>query len=194
MSTEIILLACSKCRQDKPTSNFRKNNRTSRGYAYWCNQCHSARQKELGRPHETKYRRQQSTVNREQYLAYFKANHDTNKEARLLKARQWKQQNRQRNLTIVGSRRKRHKNAQPPWANTTLIQDVYAAANTKTRETGVPYVVDHYYPLKGKTVCGLHVAENLHIIPKQENLAKGNKHPDEFYESGLDAKPTSFTS
>lgn len=40
-------------------------------------------------------------------------------------------------------------------------------------------IVDHFYPLKGKAVSGLHVAENLRVIPAFDNLSKHNKMPDE---------------
>lgn len=153
----------------------------SRGYAYWCNLCHSARQKELGHPHETKYRIAQSVGNREQYLSYFKQNYKLNKTQRLLTGAAWKTENRLRNLTIVGARRKRRKEAQPAWADITLIQLVYSKAQSISIETGMLHEVDHYYPINGKTVCGLHVANNLQVITKQENLEKGNKHPDDFY-------------
>jgi hypothetical protein len=70
----------------------------------------------------------------------------------------------------------------PKWADLDKIKAIYEECERITKETGILYHVDHYYPLQGETVCGLHVAENLQIITAKENLAKNNKHPDEFYE------------
>jgi hypothetical protein len=47
-----------------------------------------------------------------------------------------------------------------------------------TAQTGVPYHVDHFYPLRSKTMCGLHVSWNLRIIPDAVNVRKGNAVPD----------------
>ena len=41
--------------------------------------------------------------------------------------------------------------------------------------TGFDWHVDHIIPLKGKTMCGLHIWSNLQVIPKILNLRKGNK-------------------
>lgn len=71
--------------------------------------------------------------------------------------------------------------ATPAWADMTAIKSVYA----KSDEMGAGFVVDHIVPLCGKTVCGLHVADNLQVIGKAENLRKSNKWPRE----GVDADP-----
>lgn len=41
--------------------------------------------------------------------------------------------------------------------------------------TGVPYDIDHIVPLTSDYVCGLHCPFNLQVIPKSENIDKGNR-------------------
>jgi hypothetical protein len=63
----------------------------------------------------------------------------------------------------------------PRWADLSAVRDIYKEAARKTKETGVAHHVDHEIPLCGELVSGLHVAENLRVLPGPENLAKGSK-------------------
>jgi len=74
----------------------------------------------------------------------------------------------------------RKSRAMPWWVDRAEIRSIYAEAAQKTIETGVVYSVDHIYPLKGKTVCGLHVPWNLQIITKRDNCRKATKLPEDW--------------
>lgn len=65
----------------------------------------------------------------------------------------------------------------PQWSDKHQISSVFAEAEYMTKLTGQPYAVDHIWPLKNPTVCGLHVACNLRVIPKRLNSKKLNKLP-----------------
>jgi hypothetical protein len=56
-----------------------------------------------------------------------------------------------------------------------LIEQAYELAALRTKLFGFKWHVDHIYPLQGKIVSGLHVPENLRVIPWRDNLRKGNR-------------------
>ena len=59
-----------------------------------------------------------------------------------------------------------------------LIACTFAARNQAHLEHwNTDSYVDHIIPLKGNAVCGLHVWNNFAVIPKVDNLRKGNYHP-----------------
>ncbi len=53
--------------------------------------------------------------------------------------------------------------------------EAYDLAKLRNKVTGISWHVDHVIPLCGKNICGLHVWNNLRVIPASENLRKGNR-------------------
>lgn len=64
--------------------------------------------------------------------------------------------------------------ATPNWADVVSIKKLYEKARCMTIESGINYEVDHIIPIKHPLVCGLHVENNLSIIPAFENNIKSN--------------------
>ena len=103
----------------------------------------------------------------------------TNPGKRAANRDRWKIQNHTKVLANNARRQANKINATPAWANGAAIERIYLAAKEMTARTGVIHEVDHIVPLRSKRVCGLHVECNLQILPKSENMKKGNRHwPD----------------
>jgi hypothetical protein len=79
-------------------------------------------------------------------------------------------------LAKGAARRATRLRATPSWADLDAIEAVYRRARQIAETTSIPQDVDHIVPLKGRNVCGLHVAYNLQIIPASANRRKWNKH------------------
>lgn len=62
----------------------------------------------------------------------------------------------------------------PAWADRNALRQVYRHRDQLTRETGVQYSVDHVVPVNHPLVCGLHVANNLQLLPLVANVRKSN--------------------
>lgn len=86
-----------------------------------------------------------------------------------------------RHKALVVARRAGINRATPWWVDIEELAYIFQERTRLSDETGILYHVDHYYPLRGKTICGLNVPWNLQIITAEENLSKGNKMPEEFY-------------
>lgn len=56
-----------------------------------------------------------------------------------------------------------------------VMHECYSLCRDRKIATGIDWHVDHMYPLRGKTVSGLHCAENMQVIPAFLNIYKQNK-------------------
>ena len=66
-------------------------------------------------------------------------------------------------------------NATPVWADLNAIREVYVLADCINRVSERKVHVDHIVPLRGKTVRGFHVENNLQLLFADENMRKGNR-------------------
>lgn len=126
--------------------------------------------------------------NRAKRREYYKAN----RERCLAVVREWRQsswvswykahakKNSARFAAVAAKRRAQERQATPEWADGAAIEAFYITAAGLSMHTGEWYHVDHIVPIRGKTVCGLHVESNLEVLTAQENLLKSNRYwPDQ---------------
>lgn len=129
------------------------------------------------------YQRDYAKQNRERNLErkheWRLANPDRSKEQNTRNSRSWRESNRARYNSIQRVRNVHMKS--PVWACEEEIENLYRHAAELTKQTGTPHHVDHIIPLRGKSVCGLHVPANLRVITAAENLRKSNL----FVEGGI---------
>lgn len=118
---------------------------------------------------------QWAVTNRARMLAKKAEYREQNREEVRAAVRDWSKRNRAAKRSLDEARRRSHARAAPKWRNTFFIAEAYRLARLRTRITGVPWHVDHVVPLISKTVCGLHVEQNLSVVPAAVNVKKGNR-------------------
>jgi len=74
----------------------------------------------------------------------------------------------------AGKRRAAKIQRTPAWADQEAIRAMYEKAKAMTESTGIVHHVDHEIPLQGRRVSGLHVENNLCVIPAADNIRKYN--------------------
>lgn len=132
-------------------------------------------------------------ANREKMREYKKKRYEDNKEEIKAQMAEYRERNREKhnacsrrwsknNPGLTAARNaKRHAQklrATPKWLTSQQLQeikDIYLLAKELQWLSEEPLEVDHIIPLQGKNVCGLHVPENLQILPKSLNIKKFNK-------------------
>lgn len=93
------------------------------------------------------------------------------------KTREWKLNNPEKLALDKEVRCTRAKNARVLWDKelTDFVMSEAIDLRKRRKEAiGFNWHIDHIIPLKGANVCGLHVWNNLRVIPESVNLSKGN--------------------
>ena len=183
---------CTKCKENKPVTEFNKLSKAADGLQYHCKAC--------------KLVHQQANPRRKAAVAKYR---DANKEA--CNARSVASQQKKRGYYNAKMRewtaanRERHLNTRRTWAKLNVAVESERKQRFAKRIQGAPcltvaeraeidgvyrfcqlfagFEVDHIIPLQGKTVSGLHVPENLQALPIAVNRSKGNKFnaPEAYY-------------
>ena len=102
-----------------------------------------------------------------------------NRDKILAQKREYRQANKGRIRALNSLRKQYIKQRTPSWVDNEvlfLIREIYDLAAIRTVQTGFAWHVDHVIPLQGKLVSGLHVPENLQVIPAVVNIQKKNKY------------------
>ena len=107
-----------------------------------------------------------------------KASYERTKEKHLAQKRVYRQTNKAKVNALAKAYKVRKKNRIPKWVDKDhmwLIKEAYELAQLRTKQFGFSWHVDHIVPIQGELVSGLHVIENLQVIPAIENIKKKNK-------------------
>lgn len=127
------------------------------------------------------YKKKQAIENTEHYKAKKRASYQRNKMHIFEQKRKYRANNRGKINALHRARKIAKINRTPKWINADemwMIKEVYDLAAKRTQMTGFAWHVDHIIPLQGEIVSGLHVMNNLQVIPGIENIRKKNSYAE----------------
>lgn len=159
---------CKKCKQTKDTFRMKWHSKNKKYYRQsTCYACEKKATKEWFKENKDK-------VSEYNYKAYL------NKVGTLSRIRpkdNTEERRKSKARDKVDRRYTRAKDARVSW-DVELTEFIFKEAQDlrklRNKLTYIDWHVDHIIPLKGENVCGLHVWNNFAVIPKVDNLRKGN--------------------
>lgn len=188
--------SCIGCGISKPLDEFPLARRNRDGHYHLCTDCrvaerraHYARRTSHIKARTRRYYEENKVIVVQKQIEYAKKNWE---QVNINKAR-WRHNNKEKHVATNVAWNKAHpekarahqlRYCTPKWANEFFIQEIYRLARLRTKVTGLEWHVDHIIPVRGRGVCGLHVENNLQVIPAIINRKKYNKMPPTLTDGG----------
>ena len=160
---------CPKCKQTLPTTSFFKHKGRRDGLQAYCKNCKCLRDRQYDAEHREKIngaaRQRRSTGD--------------SRQAHLAALTRYRAKNQPIRTKLQMARKSAKLQRTPTWLtefDLVKIKCLYLLAAMRSRESGYDWHVDHIIPLQGEFVSGLHVPNNLRVIPALENMRKNNRY------------------
>ena len=144
----------------------------------WCKPCYAAWKRDWRKNNPELVAAQLARArerNPDVFKQYDKRSYYKNREKRIAKARKWNVENKEAFAAREAARRAAQIKATPAWADVKSVKALYVKAAELTKTTGILHHVDHIIPLVSGVVAGLHVPDNLRVIPAYDNQSKSNR-------------------
>lgn len=169
---QVVARSCLGCSVDI-TLTYRSK------WGHKCGSCHTAYMREYRSANAekiSKLKRAWVELHAEHKAAQDKAYATKYPERRRVARAKWDTKNPGATTAAKAINKAERKQRVPVWLSEDdrwMIAQVYELAELRTKMFGFPWHVDHVVPLNGKRVSGLHVPQNLQVIPGVDNLRKG---------------------
>jgi hypothetical protein len=122
--------------------------------------------------------------NRETLIARVKEHYIKHKEKILARCKEYRKENKGKIRAHWGKRRADKRNRTPKWLSKDdlwILENAYELAHIRSNMFGFNWHVDHIIPLRGTTISGLHVPNNIQVVPATWNLRKSNVAIERFF-------------
>jgi len=165
---------CRTCGEEKSLSLFTLRKDGVLGRSTQCRECKNTAERNRYRE-DPSYHRDYAKRTAEERINYDRRYYLANKKRLSEQKKIYRAENPEIKRVSNAKRHAVKLRAQPFWADELAIREVYVECERLNKQTGINHHVDHIVPLQGKTVCGLHVHNNLQVLRDVENLSKLNR-------------------